>query len=145
MDVRVHGAAGTYHVPQVRQSLPDGTQVRKGRRLDDGDRGFRVLHAVLERLGTEEVRQRQRDRAHLEEGDVGNGGLRALRQDDRHAVAAFHAKGGERVGEGGGGAVDFLEGELRLRAGLVLPVERAAGGARRPPAATRLRDVEVLG
>jgi hypothetical protein len=85
-------------VPQVREALADRPEVGDRGRLDDRHRRLGVLHAVLERLGPEEVRKRQRDRAHLEHGHVGDRGLGTLRQDDGDAIAAFHAERRERVG-----------------------------------------------
>ncbi len=45
-----------------------------------------VAQPVLERVGAEEHEQRHRDQTGPVRGDVGDGGLVALREEDRHAV-----------------------------------------------------------
>src|SRR5580765_6657111 len=103
-----------------------------------------VLEAVLERFRTEEVRQRQRDRADLEDRDVGDGGLGTLRQQQRDAIAALHAQGLQRVAQAVGGFLDVVEGEARAGARLVLPQQREARALRGPLAAAVAADVEAL-
>src|SRR5262249_24111278 len=102
-------------------------------------------HAVLERIRSEKMRERKRDRAHLEDRDVGDRGLGALRQDERDSVAALDAEPGERIGE----PVRFLlhvpERVRGLRPRFVLPVEREARAVRGPAPAAGARDVVAFG
>src|SRR5437667_8747308 len=103
-----------------------------------------MREAILERVGAEEVRERQRDRAHLEDRDIGDRGLGALRQDDRDALAALDAEARERVRQAVGRELDVPERVRGGRPGLVLPVEREAVAVGGPLAATRVRDVVAL-
>src|SRR5258705_559875 len=122
----------------------DRPQVGQRGRLDDGDARTGVLEAVLERLRAEQVREWQRDRAHLEDGDVGNRGLGALRQQERDAVAAPDAERRQRIGEPVRGGLHVVERETRGGAGLVLPQQREPRAIRGPLAAAVVADVEAL-
>src|SRR5216684_1827842 len=132
------------HMSQVRQAVLDRPEIGECRRLDDGDAGLRMINPVFQSLRAEQMRERQRDRPHLEDRHVGDRGLGALRQDEGDAVAALDAESRERVREAVRRRLDVPE---RVRGGgarLVLPVERQARAVGRPLAAARARDVVAL-
>src|SRR6267142_1996716 len=132
------------HMSQVRQAVLDRPEIGERRRLDDGDAGLGMIDPVFQSLRAEQMRERQRDRPHLEDRHVGDRGLGALRQDEGDAVAALDAEGRERVREAVRRRLDVPE---RVRGGgarLVLPVERQARAVGRPLPAARARDVVAL-
>ncbi|TAN51940.1 MAG: hypothetical protein EPN19_11665, partial [Betaproteobacteria bacterium] len=143
VDAGLARAAGADHVPQRGKAPTDGEQLRQRRRLDDRDARCGVIHAVFECVRPEQVAERQRDRAHLEDRHVGDRGLGTLRQDEGDALAALHAECGERVGEPVRLLLDVPEGVGRGGAGLVLPVQREARAVLRPAAAAGAREVEA--
>src|SRR6266851_2517795 len=132
------------HMSQARQAVLDRPEIGERRRLDDGDAGLGMIDPVFQSLRAEQMRERQRDRPHLEDRHVGDRGLGALRQDEGDAVAALDAESRERVREAVGRCLDVPE---RVRGGgarLVLPVERQARAVGRPLPAARARDVVAL-
>src|SRR5229473_1648247 len=132
------------HMSQVRQAVLDRPEIGERRRLDDGDAGLGMINPVFQSLRAEQMRERQRDRPHLEDRHVGDRGLGALRQDEGDAVAALDAESRERVREAVRRRLDVPE---RVRGGgarLVLPVQRQARAVGRPLAAARARDVVAL-
>ena len=68
-------------------------------RVGDQRPGAGILQPVGDRVDAEQHRERQRDGAELVDGDVDRRDLRRLRQQDRDAVAARNAVGGEHIGE----------------------------------------------
>src|SRR4030081_1118524 len=144
MNARLPCSTDTNDVPETRQLVLDRPEIGKRGGLDDGDAGSGVAEAVFQGIGAEEVRQRQRDRAHLENRHVGDRGLRALRQQQRDAVAGHDAEALERVRQAVGRALDVAEGIACGRAGLVFPMQRDPRGIRSPLAAAVPRDVVAL-
>ena len=61
--------------------------------------GVAVTEAVAHRVGPEQLRERDGDRAQLVDGEVRDGDLQALRQHDADAIPAPDAQGGQAVGE----------------------------------------------
>ena len=85
---------------EVRQlALRDLGDLGEPLRVGDQRLGAGILQAIGERVGAEQDRERQRDRAELVDRDVDGRDLRRLRQQDRDAVAARDAVRGQRVGE----------------------------------------------
>src|SRR5438067_885389 len=115
---------------QVRQALLDRPEIGERRRLDDGDAGLRMIEPVFQGLRAEQMRERQRERPHLEDRHVGDRGLGALRQDEGHALAAPDAESRERVRQAVCRRLDVPERVGGGGARLVLPIEREARGAR---------------
>jgi hypothetical protein len=103
----------------------------------------RVVEPVLERVGAEQERKRDRDRAHLVDGEVRDDRLAALRQDERHAVAAADAEAGEHVGQAIGLAREVEERVRGRLPGLVFPVQRETAAIVCPARGARVRDVEI--
>ena len=105
------------------------------------------VEPVLERVGTEQERQRHGDRAHLVDREV---------RDDRLAAAAAGSARPCRRARRPARASAFDEPvglaarrsqkvNAARRAGLVLPVQREARAVARPAPAAGLRDVELRG
>src|SRR6267142_2666476 len=132
------------HLSQVRQAVLDRPETGERRRLDDGDAGLGMIEPVFQGLRSEQMRQRQRDRPHLEDRHVGDRGLGALRQDQGHALAAPDAESRERVRQAVRRRLDVPERVGGGGARLVLPVEREARAVFRPLPAARPRDVVAL-
>ncbi len=129
------------HVRQRGEALAHGPQAGEGVGIDDRDLRAAVREPVLERVGPEQEGERHRDRAHLEAGEVGDDRLRALGKDDRHAVAAGHAEGRERIREAVGGLQEVPVGEPGRGARLVFPAQGEAAGS---PAQRRQADSAML-
>jgi hypothetical protein len=62
---------------QVRQLVAHRAELFQPAFIDDGDAHFGVRQAVLQRIGAEQMRDRQRDGAHLVAGHVRDAGFRA--------------------------------------------------------------------
>src|SRR5207249_570876 len=132
------------HMSQVRQAVLDRPGIGERRRLDDGDAGLRMIEPVFQGLRAEQMRERQRERPHLEDRHVGDRGLGALRQDEGHALAAPDAESRERVRQPVCRRLDVPERVGGGGARLVLPIEREARAVFRPSPAARARDVVAL-
>src|SRR5439155_181126 len=132
------------HMLQVRQAALDRPEIGERRGLDDGDAGLRMIEPVFQSLRAEQMRERQRDRPHLENRHVGDRGLGALRQDERDALAALDAESRKRVRQAVGRPLDVPERVGGGGARLVLPIEREARAVGRPLPAARARDVVAL-
>src|SRR5438046_6387731 len=132
------------HMSQVRQALLDRPGIGGRRRLADGDAGLRMIEPVFQGLRAEQMRERQRERPHLEDRHVGDRGLGALRQDEGHALAAPDAESRERVRQAVCRRLDVPERVGGGGARLVLPIEREARAVFRPSPAARARDVVAL-
>src|SRR5213078_1093242 len=132
------------HMSQVWQALLDRPEIGERRRLDDGDAGLRMIEPVFQGLRAEQMRERQRDRPHLEDRHVRDRGLRALRQDEGHALAAPDAESRQRVRQAVRRPLDVPERVGGGGARLVLPIEREARAVFRPLPAARARDVVAL-
>ncbi len=143
--VRVHAglARATHadHMAQARHLVLHRPQIGDGGRLNERHARGGVRQPIFQRVGPEEVRERQRDGTHLEDGDVGNRGLRALRQDERHAVAALDAERGERVRQPVGRHLDIPERVRSACARFVFPIERETIAVVGPLPAARPRHV----
>src|SRR6266446_416593 len=90
------------------------------------------------------MRQRQRDRPHLEDRHVGDRGLGALRQDEGDALAAPDAERRERVRQAVRRGLDVPERVGGGGARLVLPIQREARAGVRPLTAAWAHDVVAL-
>ncbi len=88
-------------VLEVRQLGRERAHVVVAAGVDDRDARAAVAQPVLERLGAEQDRERQRYRAELVDREVRDDGFDRLRQHDRNAVAAADAVRAQRVGESG--------------------------------------------
>ena len=127
------------------QAVPDRKQVRQRLRVGQRYARLRVAQPVVERLGTEQKRERKRDCTELVARDMGNRGLGPLRKDDGDLVVATHTQPAQRVGQPVGLVLQFPEGVPRRGAGLVFPVQRDPFMVGCMPPADRMRDVEVRG
>src|SRR5947208_487485 len=103
-----------------------------------------MIEPVFQGLRAEQMRERQRERPHLEDRHVGDRGLGALRQDEGHALAAPDAESRERVRQAVCRRLDVPERVGGGGARLVLPIEREARAVFRPSPAARARDVVAL-
>src|SRR5947208_9876023 len=132
------------HMSEVCGALLDAPEMGERRRLVDGDAGRRMIEPVFQGLRAEQMRERQRDRPHLEDRHVGDRGLGALRQDEGHALAAPDAESRQRVRQAVRRRLDVPERVGGGGARLVLPIEREARAVFRPLPAARARDVVAL-
>ena len=78
--------------------------------LDQNRFGRAVVEPVLERVGSEQLRNRQRDRADTIESHVCDRGLGPLRQMHRNHVAALDTQSGHRIGEAPAECAHLSEG-----------------------------------
>ena len=86
--------------PQVQRRQVEPGELVQALPLRDDRHRARVPQAVRERVRPEEREERQRHRAEPERREMRHYHLRALRQEDRHAVAALDAARGESRGQG---------------------------------------------
>ena len=95
---------------QVRQAFTHRRDALATTLVGDDDLGPAVAEPVLERFWTEQHREWYRDRADLVGRHVGDRRLRALREDDRDAVARGDPDTAQRVAQAVGQAAQVAEG-----------------------------------
>ena len=141
----MHAAlAGTGHTDHMPEAVELGTRAPQFRqRVRVHDRSFRagVAQAVGECVRSEQMRQRHRDSAHLEDRHVGDGCLGPLRQEQRNAIAGPNAQPLQGICEPVSAPVQVPVGEGRGGAALVFEIEREALAAARMAAAAVPGDV----
>ncbi len=91
--------SGTPAIAFRRQPLGDRQHALEVLAVRHDDLRSGVAQPILERFRTEQGRERQRDGAELVRGQVGDRGLRPLREHDPDAVAALDAEPGEDARE----------------------------------------------
>ena len=73
--------------------------IGRRRAVHNGQHSLAVLQAVFQGFGAQQQRQRHGDCAHLQHGHVSHSSFKALRQHNRHTVAALHAQLAQHMAE----------------------------------------------
>ena len=130
---------------QFRQASADHVDLGEAGRIGDDRPDPCRLQPVFERLDAEQQRQRHGNGAELVDGDMGDGRLEALRQEQRDAVAAPHASGAQGIGKGVGTPGKLAECEpLGAPLGAIAKQCYAIGLDSRPTVGNGRADVEFL-
>ena len=108
-------AVARHDVLQIVEVGADGFDQIAAAGVDHERAGAAVGEPEGERVGAEQHRERQRDRAELVHRDVGDSGLDALGQDDADPVPAPDAEPVERVGKPIAEPLQLCEREGPLR------------------------------
>ena len=96
-------AVDRQHASEFRRLAANPVELGEALRVGEQRLGAGILQAVEQRIGPEQHRDRQRDRAELVDRDMGGGDFRRLRQHDGDAVAALNAMRAQHIGEPVGG------------------------------------------
>ena len=117
-------AARDDHVAQFGNVLADRLELLDALGLEQDRLGRAVVEPVLERVGAEQLGDRQRNRADTIEPHVGDRGLGPLRQMHRDHVAPLDSQPRHRVGKAPAELADLAEGVGLDAALVILVVER---------------------
>ena len=117
-------AAGDDHVAQFGNVLADRVQLLDAVGLEQNRFGRAVVEPVLERVGTEQLRDWQRDRADAIESPCGRSRSRAVAAMHRDHVAAFDSQPRHRIGKPSAERANLAEGVGLDPALVVFIVER---------------------
>ena len=117
-------AAGDDDVAQFRNVLADWFELLDALGLEQNRLGGAVVEPVHQRVGAEQLGNRQRNRADTIEAHVRDRGLRPLRQMHRDHVSPLDSQPHHRVGKTAAQFGDFAEGVGLDAALVILVIER---------------------
>ena len=116
IEVEMAGSADDEDAPELGQGVADRLDLAEVLAIGDQRRRAAVLEPVLQRVRPELREQRQRDRAHLVDGEMRDHGLRPLRQQDSDPFLLPDAVATQHVGEPVRAALQLVEADRAMPA-----------------------------